>query len=75
VLAGVAGAEEARTAPGVAAVTVRRGAGAVVAPLRRASDRAVSILALGDSAAEARGRAEAAAALLRFELLDVAALV
>lgn len=49
--------------------------GRVLTPLRRGSDRAGAVLAVGASRAEALERAAAAAELIRFEIADAEALV
>jgi biotin carboxylase len=71
----VVGVEEARVLPGVELVTVYRREGSVLAPLRRGSDRAGAVLAVGASRDEALERAAAAAELIRFDLADSEALV
>ena len=71
----VTGTEEARALDGIELVTVYRREGAVLGPLRRGSDRAGAVLAVGGSREEAVERAGAAADLVRFELADAEALV
>jgi biotin carboxylase len=71
----VTGVEEARALDGIELVTVYRSEGAVLGPLRRGSDRAGAVLAIGGSREEAVERAAAAADLVRFELADAEALV
>jgi biotin carboxylase len=71
----VTGIEEARALEGIELVTVYRRAGAVLGPLRRGSDRAGAVLAVGESREQALERAAAAAELIRFELSDSEALV
>jgi biotin carboxylase len=66
----LAGVDEARAAPGVLAVRIYRGAGAVYGVLRTGADRAGAVLAVGDSGADAVAKADAAAGLVRFELAD-----
>jgi biotin carboxylase len=65
----------ARAAEGVVDVLVHHGPGTVVAPLRRAADRAGAVIAVGDSAAGAERHAEHAAALVRFDTADAGLLV
>lgn len=71
----VHGIEEARSLEGVELVAVYRRPGRVLTPLRRGSDRAGAVLAVGASRAEALERAAAAAELIRFEIADAEALV
>ena len=74
-LAQVRGAEEAGELEGIELVLVYRQPGYILTPLRRGSDRAGAILAVGDSRQEALARAAAAAELVRFEIADAEALV
>jgi biotin carboxylase len=67
-LAAVDGVEEARAVEGVLDVHVYRRAGHVFGPLRRGSDRAGAVLAVGASRDEALERARTAVAAVRFEL-------
>jgi biotin carboxylase len=71
----VRGVEEARAVEGIELVTVYRREGAVLGPLRRGSDRAGAVLAVGADREQALERAAAAADLVRFELADAEALV
>ena len=71
-LHGVEGLEEAFASQGVAGIRIYRRRGHVFEPLRRGSDRAGAILAVGDSAEEALQRAEAAAGLIRFDVVETA---
>ncbi len=61
--------------PGVVRVRVYRSPGDVVAPLRRGTDRAGAVLALGASREEALARADSAAERIRFVTADAEALV
>ncbi|MBA3843149.1 MAG: hypothetical protein H0X39_11145, partial [Actinobacteria bacterium] len=61
--------------PGVQQVRTYREPGFVFTPLRRGSDRAGAILAVGDSREEAVARADAAAERVRFLIADAGALV
>jgi biotin carboxylase len=70
----VHGLEEARALEGIELVTVYPRPGRVLTPLRRGSDRAGAVLAVGDSREEALERAAAASELVRFEI-DAEALV
>jgi biotin carboxylase len=74
-LAEVRGAEEAGELEGIELVLVYREPGYILTPLRRGSDRAGAILAVGDSRGEALARAAAAAELVRIEIADAEALV
>jgi biotin carboxylase len=74
-LRGVHGVDEARSLEGIEFATVYRQPGRVLTPLRRGSDRAGAVLAVGDSREEALERAAAAAELIRFEIADTEALV
>ena len=71
----VRGADEAAAVDGVEIVHVYRKTGYIFTPLRRGSDRAGAVLAVGDSRDEALVRAAEAAALVRFEIADAEALV
>jgi len=75
VLESVEGVAEAEASEGVEWVRLYRERGYVFVPLRRGADRAGAVLATGADAAEARERAEAAIARLRFATADAAALV
>ncbi len=70
-LHGVEGLQDAFAAEGVLGIRIYRRPGHVFGPLRRGSDRAGALLAVGSSAAEALERAEAAADLIRFDTVDV----
>jgi hypothetical protein len=61
--------------PGVQQVRTYREPGFVFTPLRRGSDRAGAILAVGDSREEAVARADSAAERVRFLIADAGALV
>ncbi len=71
-LQGVEGLEEAFASQGVGGIRIYRRRGHVFEPLRRGADRAGAILAVGDSAEEALQRADAAAAVIRFEVAATA---
>lgn len=71
----VRGAEEAGELEGIELVLIYREPGYILTPLRRGSDRAGAILAVGGSRAEALARAATAAELVRFEIADAEALV
>jgi hypothetical protein len=60
---------------GVRLVRIYREPGYVFAPLRRGSDRAGAVLAVGDSRAQALARADAAADRVRFLTADAGALL
>jgi biotin carboxylase len=60
---------------GIVRIRVYRTAGFVFTPLRRGSDRAGAVLAVGDSRDEALARAEAAAERIRFVTADAGDLV
>ncbi|HZO97806.1 MAG TPA: ATP-grasp domain-containing protein [Gaiellaceae bacterium] len=60
---------------GVLWTRIYRGPGAVLTPLRRGSDRAGALLAVGATRAEALARAESAAERIRFVSADAGALV
>ncbi len=70
-LHGVEGLQDAFAAEGILGIRIYRRPGHVFGPLRRGSDRAGALLAVGNSAAEALERAEAAADLIRFDTVDV----
>lgn len=74
-LADVRGVEEAAALDGVELVLVYRQPGFIFTPLRRGSDRAGAVVAVGGSRDEALSRAAAAAELIRFEIADAEALV
>jgi biotin carboxylase len=74
-LAEVRGAEEAEELAGIELVLIYRQPGYILTPLRRGSDRAGAILAVGGSRQEALARAAAAAELVHFEIADAEALV
>jgi biotin carboxylase len=74
-LAEVRGVDQAAELEGIELVLVYREPGYILTPLRRGSDRAGAILAVGGSRAEALARAAAAAELVRFEIADAGALV
>jgi len=69
-LHGVRGLQEAFTRDGVLGIRAYRRPGHRFGALRRGADRAGAILAVGDSAEDALARAEAAAALIRFDVAD-----
>ena len=75
VLRAVEGLDEARELPGIASAAVYRAPGWAFGPLRRGSDRAGAVLAVGASAEEALARADAAGDRIRFRLADAEALV
>jgi biotin carboxylase len=60
---------------GVVRVRIYRARGYIVMPLRRGSDRAGALLAVGDSREEALARADEAAARIRFRVLGPSAVV
>ncbi|MEX0673528.1 MAG: hypothetical protein WD981_02530 [Gaiellaceae bacterium] len=74
-LAEVRGADEAGELEGIELVLIYREPGYILTPLRRGSDRAGAILAVGESRQEALARAAAAAELVHFEIADTEALV
>ena len=74
-LRAVEGVEAAEAVEGVEWVLVYREPGAIFTPLRRGSDRAGAVLAMGASAEEALARADRAAGLIRFETVGAEALV
>lgn len=71
----VAGEHEARALEGVVDVRLYRGPGHRFGELRRGSDRAGAVIAVGQSREEASSRADAAAELIRFETADVEAVL
>ncbi len=71
----VSGMEEAFAQEGVRGIRIYRRTGHRFAELRRGADRAGAILAVGESRAEALERASRAEAMIRFETVDVEALV
>jgi len=74
-LAAVHGSEDAIALDGVLEVNVYRAPGYVFGPFVRGSDRAGSVLAVGNSRVQALERAERAAELIRFETAPAEALV
>ena len=64
----VTGEEEARAVDGVLGVVVYRRPGQTFGELRRGSDRAGAVIAVGDTREEARERADAAAECIRFDV-------
>jgi len=73
VLESVEGVDESASADGVLWVRIYPEPGAVLGPLRRGSDRAGAVLALGESREEAVARADRAADCVRFVVADVPA--
>jgi biotin carboxylase len=69
----VEGEEEARSIEGILDVRLYRRPGHVFGELRRGSDRAGSVIAIGDTREEARARADRAAECIRFDTADVEA--
>jgi hypothetical protein len=67
----VRGLEEAFALDGVKGIRLYRRAGHMFGPLRRGSDRAGAILAVGDSREQALARADEAAGLIRFDTAPV----
>jgi biotin carboxylase len=65
-----AGVEEAEAVEGVVCVRVYRQPGHVFGPLRRGSDRAGAVIAVGASRDQALERADVAAARIRFDTVD-----
>jgi biotin carboxylase len=61
--------------PGVERIRIYREPGFEFAPLRRGSDRAGAVLAVGDSRAQALAHADAAADRIRFRTANARALV
>jgi len=74
-LRAIEGLESAESIEGVEWVLVYREPGAIFAPLRRGSDRAGAVLAVGDTGEDALARADRAAALVRFDTVAAEALV
>ena len=70
----VDGEEEARSLEGVIDVRLYRRRGHVFRELRRASDRAGAVIAVGDGSEQAFARAERAAECIRFDTADVEAI-
>ncbi len=75
VLREVTGLEDARAGEGVLDALVYRAPGYVFGQLRRGSDRAGAILAVGDLSEQALERARSAAERIRFETADAEALL
>jgi len=75
VLSEVQGVHEALAAEGVLDVRVYREPGYIFAPLRRGSDRAGAVLAIGADRDDAVRRARRASERIRFETVDAEALV
>ncbi len=73
-LRAIEGEEEACAIEGVLDVRVYRRPGHVFGELRRASDRAGAVIAVGDSREEALERADRAAECIRFDTADVEAI-
>ena len=71
----VTGVEEAFALEGVRGIRIYRRPGHHFGEFRRGADRAGAILAVGDSREEALERADRAEAMIRFETVDVEALV
>jgi biotin carboxylase len=71
----VAGVEEAFALPGIRGIRIYRRTGHRFGEFRRGADRAGAILAVGGSREEALERAAKAEAMIRFETVDVEALV
>jgi hypothetical protein len=74
-LGSVEGVDAARAVEGVIDVRIYREPGYRLGPLRRGSDRAGAVLAVGASRAQALARARRAAKLVRFDTVDEQALV
>jgi biotin carboxylase len=74
-LAAVSGVEDALALEGIEMARVYRQPGFVLGPVRRGSDRAGAVLAVGATRAEALERAAAAIECIRFEIADAEALV
>ena len=74
-LGSVEGIDEARALDGVVDVRLYRESGYVFGPLRRGTDRAGAVLAVGESRGEALARADRAAERIRFVPADAGALV
>ena len=75
VLQGVEGIEAARAVEGVQDVRIYREPGHVFGPFLRGADRSGAVLATGDSRADALARADEAAGLVRFEVVEAEARV
>ena len=71
----VSGVEDAFGQEGIRGIRIYRRPGHRFAELRRGADRAGAILAVGDSREKALERASRAEAMIRFETVDVEALV
>jgi biotin carboxylase len=71
----VTGVEEAFAEEGIRGIRIYRRPGHRFGGLRRGADRAGAVLAVGDSREEALERAARAEAMIRFETVDVEALV
>jgi biotin carboxylase len=69
-LVAVEGVDEARAQDGVVDVRIYREPGHVFGPFRRGADRAGAVLAVGENRDDAIARADAASALVRFEVGD-----
>jgi biotin carboxylase len=70
----IEGEEQASAIEGVLDVRLYRRPGYVFGELRRASDRAGAVIAVGDSREEALQRADRAAECIRFDTADVEAI-
>jgi biotin carboxylase len=75
VLSGVQGVQDALAGEGIIDVRVYREPGYIFVPLRRGSDRAGAVLAVGADRDDAVRRARRAAERIRFETVDAEALV
>jgi biotin carboxylase len=73
VLQEVEGVEDARAVEGVHDVRIYREPGHVFGPFLRGADRAGAVLATGDSREEAVERADEAAGLIRFDVVEAGA--
>ena len=71
----VTGVEEAFAADGIRGIRIYRRPGHRFGEFRRGADRAGAVLAVGDSREEALERASKAETMIRFETVDVEALV
>jgi biotin carboxylase len=69
-LRAVGGLNDAFALPGVRGIRIYRRTGHVFGPLRRGSDRAGAILVVGESAEAALERADEAASLIRFDVVN-----
>jgi biotin carboxylase len=74
-LRAVSGVEEAFALDGIRGIRIYRRRGHRFGEFRRGADRAGAVLAIGDSREEALARAAAAEETIRFETVDVEALV